>query len=107
MYFNDSDIKSDIYDHLEQLKAHSYPEDLLSELADSATPVYYNQIIQDWTEMPNEFTDSWQELYVSEDAGILARMQMDLYNYYQDRYSRIYQEILQDIEQTESEEVNA
>ena len=107
MLSSDSDIKSDIYDHIEQLKEKTYPEDLLNELADSAVPIYYSDIIQEWREMPNEFTDSWQEFGTDGTQGICTLMQMDLYNYYQDRYNRIYQEILQDIEQTESEEVNA
>ena len=105
MYFSDSDIKSDIYDHLEQLKDSAYPEDLISELADSATPVYYNQIISDWQEMPSEFNDSWQDLGTDGSAGIMTLMQMDLFNYYQDRYNRIYQEVMQDEEEKEEEEL--
>ena len=102
MYFNDSDIKQDIYDHLDQLKESAYPQDLISELADSATPVYYSDIIKDWQEMPSEFMDSWQDLGTDGSAMIMTLMQIDLFNYYHDRYTRIYQEVMQDQEELEN-----
>ncbi len=101
MYFSDSDIKQDIYDHLDQLKDSAYPEDLLNELADSATPVYYGEIIKDWQEMPSEFNDSWQDLGTDGSAGILTLMQMDLFNYYHDSYRRIFSEVMHDTEESE------
>jgi hypothetical protein len=103
MYFSDSDIKQDILDNLTQLNDSAYPEDIISELADSATPVYYNQILADWQEMPSEFNDSWQELGTDGSAGILTLMQIDLFNYYHDSYRRIFSEVLHDMEQEESE----
>jgi len=102
MRMNYSDIKSDIYDHLEQLKESAYPEDLLSELADSACPVYYNEILADWSEMPSEYNDAWQEIGASENATIFSLMSMDLYLYYQAQYSEIYAEIMHDQEELEN-----
>lgn len=102
-----SDIKQDIYDHLEDLKESAYPEDLLNELADSACPVYYNQIMKDWAEMPSEFNDSWQEIGAGENATIFSLMSMDLFLYYRNQYSEIYAEIMHDEEQRESELENA
>ena len=46
-------IKSEILDHLEQLKESPYPEDLLNELAESNTPIYYSGIVSEWQEMPS------------------------------------------------------
>lgn len=102
MYFSDSDIKQDIYDHLDQLKESAYLEALLNELADSALPVYYGDTIRDWQEMPSEFNDSWQDTLPNSDGGILTLMLADLLNYYQDRYHRIYQEVMQDQEELEN-----
>lgn len=98
----DSEIKRDIYDHLDQLKENAYPEDLLTELADSATPLYYGDIIQEWQEMPIEFNDSWQDLGVEENAPILRRMRIDLFLYYQDRYTEIHAEIMAEQEELEN-----
>jgi hypothetical protein len=100
MYFDNSDIKGDILDHWEQLQDRAYPEDLLSELAESACPVYYSDIIKDWQEMPNEFTDSWQEFAeATKETSIFTLMGWDLWNYYQDAYRRIFAEVSQDKEQ--------
>jgi hypothetical protein len=104
---NYSDIKSDIYDHLDQLKEKAHPEDLLTELADSACPIYYNDIISDWQEMPSEFNDSWQESGTSENATIFSLMSIDLFNYYYDQYTEIFAEVMEDQEQLESESENA
>lgn len=99
MNMNYSDIKQDIYDHLDQLKESAYPEDLITELADSAVPVYNHLIIRDWQEMPSEFNDSWQEHGVSNEDGIIRLMSADLFFYYLDQYNRIYTEIMQDEEE--------
>lgn len=106
MNMNYSDIKQDILDHWEQLQEKAYPEDLLRELADSACPVYYSDIIKDWQEMPNDFTDSWQDfIEPDKDTTIFSLMTADLYNYYEDAYFTIYAEIRHDKEQEESEEL--
>lgn len=102
-----SDIKQDIYDHLEELKESAYPEDLLNELADSACPVYYNQIMKDWAEMPSEFNDMCQEYGTTENSTIFSLMSADLFHYYRTQYSEIFAEIMHDEEQRESELENA
>ena len=105
---NRSDIKSDILDNWDYLSETNYPEDFLTELAESALPVYYHRILSDWTEMPNEYTDSWKEMAVIREDGavfmgdkqsIYNLMLMDLFNYYHDTYSEVYAEVRQDKEQ--------
>jgi hypothetical protein len=101
MRMNYTDIKSDILDHWDQLAENNYPEDLLRELADSACPVYYSDIIKDWQEMPSEYTDSWQEfIEATQDTTIFSLMSADLFNYYDSEYTRIFNEI------TEQKEAN-
>jgi hypothetical protein len=106
MYFNDSDIKSDILDHWEQLQDKAYPEDLISELAESACPVYYSDIIKDWQEMPSEFNDSWKHngIGTTEETTIFGLMGWDLYFYYEDAYQRMYAEIKEEKATLELEE---
>jgi hypothetical protein len=91
---NYTDIKSDILDHWDQLAENNYPEDLLTDLASSACPVYYSDVIKDWQEMPNEFTDSWQEFTeATQDSTIFNLMSADLFNYYDSEYQRVFAEI--------------
>jgi hypothetical protein len=113
MEMNKSDIKNDILENWDYLGETNYPEDLLSELAESALPVYYHRILSDWTEMPNEYTDSWKEMvaiqqdgavFMGDKQSIYNLMLMDLFNYYHDTYSEVYAEVRQDKEQ-ELEEV--
>jgi hypothetical protein len=100
MRMNYTDIKNDILEHWEQIDA-DYSDELLNQLADSALPIYYGDIISDWQQMPNEFTDSWQEFYEATGAdgkGITELMTIDLWNYYVAEYNRIYNEIIEEKE---------
>lgn len=113
MYFSDNAIKNDILDNWEWLKdaSESFIDDNLTQMADGAVPVYNGDIIKDWAEMPSEFDDSWQELSPNrEETTIVNLMRLDLYNYYQDAYRRIYQEVLAEelrlAEEAEEEEEN-
>lgn len=96
MRMNYSDIKQEIADNWEQFESNQYPEDLISEFADSATPIYYGEIIRDWQEMPSEFGEYWKEVYgetVPENVSITDLMSADLYNYYRHTYQRAYNEL--------------
>ena len=86
-------IRSEIIDHLEQLKETQYPEDLLTELADSNTPVYYSGIISEWQEMPSDYNDRWQELGTDGSASIMTLMQIDLCIYYQEQFLEVWEEV--------------
>ena len=100
-----NDIKNDIIDHWEQLSEMAHPEDLLTELADSACPVYYSGILKDWTEMPNAFTDSWQEsTEPTQNTTIFSLMLIDLFNYYNAEYAEIFDEVKDEKESEETEE---
>jgi hypothetical protein len=106
MRMNYSDIKSELLENWEQFESTTDPHGLLNQFADSACPIYYGEIISDWQEMPNEFTDSWQEFYEAtgvEGKGITALMSVDLWNYYVAEYTRIYDEILDEKESEPTE----
>ena len=89
-----SDIKKELIEQWEELNKSGYPDDLLTEMADSACPIYYGEIVKDWQEMPNEFTDNWQEfIEPTQGTTIFSLMSADLFNYYQSEYTRVYEEI--------------
>ena len=103
MRMNYTDIKQEILDNWAELEESAYPDDLLREMADSACPVYYSDIIKDWQEMPSEFNDQWQEFTeVSQDSTIFSLMTADLFNYYDTKYTEVYNDI-----KTTKEEENA
>jgi hypothetical protein len=97
MRFSFDEIKQELTDNWEQFESNQYPEDALGEFADSALPIYYNDILTDWQEMPSEFNDSWQEFGLpsskTEEITIFGLMTIDLYNYYQHQYSLAYREL--------------
>lgn len=100
-----SDIKKEIEENWDELEASSYPEDELREMANSASPIYYYEIIKDWQEMPNEFTDSWQEFIdPTTETTIFSLMSADLFCFYDSEYTRIYNEIKEEKEEKEEED---
>ena len=106
MYFTDTEIRRDLLENWQQLSESTYPFVPLGEWADNAVPVYYNQIISDWQEMPSEFDNAWQEIADSDwvaTASITALMAVDLSEYYQSRFAAIYQEIKEELEESELE----
>ena len=93
MRMNYTDIKKELTDNWEQFADNQYPDDLITDFADSAVPVYNNEVIQDWSEMPSEFDDSAQDFDIDPDATIMTRMSLDLFNYYRHQYQKAYNEL--------------
>jgi hypothetical protein len=93
MHFTRDEIKNDLLENWEQISSHAYPEDLLQEFSDGYVPIYYHEILKDWTEMPNDYTDRWQEIGSSPEDGIFKLMGWDLWFYYQELTVEIYNEI--------------
>jgi len=93
MYFSSSEIKQDLLDNYEEILGATYPEDDLQERADGYVPVYSNQIIKDWQEMPSEYNDAWLEYGEDGSKGIVRLMSVDLFVYYQAETLRIWEEI--------------
>jgi len=96
MRFTYDEIKKAIEEEWGELADDVYPEDRLEEMADGFVPIYDNEIISDWAEMPNEYTDNWKEQYegtLPPELGITALMATDLYSYYRATTLEIYQEL--------------
>ena len=77
-------------------------KDRSNEIVDGFLPIYNNEIIKEWQEMPGDYDDRGaQELGSAESNGIIGRMSLDLYLYYTDLFNEAVQEV------EESLEVNA
>lgn len=89
-------IKSELADSFDWLT-----EDNLYEFASGYVPVYTNEIIAEWTEMPNEYDNTWMEYTDGESfkRTITDLMSLDLHNYYRDLVQAAYEELVAENEQ--------
>lgn len=77
-------------------------KDRSGEFIDSWLPIYNNQIIQEWTLMPNDYTDRGSaELGVGGEVNIINLMSLDLYLYYSDLFNEAVQEVEEALEGAE------
>jgi hypothetical protein len=68
-------------------------KDRSGEFIDSWLPVYNNRIIEEWTLMPNDYTDRGSaELGVGGEVNIINLMSLDLYLYYSDLFAEAVEE---------------
>lgn len=97
--WNYEEIKNQVLESWEVLKDHNYPEDILDSLADSCVPVYQNDTIREWQEMPSEYDNIWQEQGLPSEKvseiTIIGLMKIDLYYFYSDQLATAYREILE------------
>lgn len=85
--------------NLDDIKDRSY------EYVDNYVPVYNNQVIEEWKNMPSEYDNrgSAELGYDAENLNIIQLMQSDLYLYYQDLVNSALDEIAEELEDTASE----
>ena len=77
-------------------------KDRSGEFIDSWLPVYNNRIIEEWTLMPNDYTDRGSaELGVGGEVNIINLMSLDLYLYYSDLFNEAVQEVEEVLEGAE------
>ncbi len=77
-------------------------KDRSGEFIDSWLPIYNNQIIQEWTLMPNDYTDRGSaELGVGGEINIINLMSLDLYLYYSDLFAEAVAEVEEALEGAE------
>lgn len=91
---NANDAMNIIADEFDNIKQSDDPDQYIAELADGLVPVYYNQILEEWTNMPDQYTDRWRELGDQAEAGIFKLMMIDLFIYYEDLLRDEYQNLL-------------
>ena len=98
---NYEDIKQEILEAWEDIDG--IDGRYMAEAVDSALPIYYSDIIEQWTKMPSEYSDRWQELCDGEGQTITGLMTMDLYFYLSDQYTRAYIEIQEEKEEADND----
>lgn len=77
-------------------------KDRSGEFIDSWLPVYNNRIIEEWTLMPNDYTDRGSaELGMGGEVNIINLMSLDLYLYYSDLFFEAVGEVEQALEGAE------
>jgi hypothetical protein len=77
-------------------------KDRSGEFIDSWLPVYNNRIIEEWTLMPNDYTDRGSaELGVGGEVNIINLMSLDLYLYYSDLFAEAVGEVEEALEGAE------
>lgn len=84
-------IQSD-YKHAETFDKLS---DYQSEIIDGIMPIYTSETIEEWREMPNDYTDSGQDTFGLPDdrITITGLMNLDLWNYYSDLVASVIWEL--------------
>jgi hypothetical protein len=76
-------------------------KDRSGEFIDSWLPIYNNRIIEEWTLMPNDYTDRGSaELGTGQEISIINLMTLDLYLYYSDLFAEAVQEVEDQLEQS-------
>lgn len=66
----------------DELKHRQITDDDIWELVDSSMPVYYSEILYQWTNLSPDFTDTWQEDFVmTKETNIYSLMAVDIFNH--------------------------
>jgi hypothetical protein len=94
---SDTDLWEKILYNLEEYsdsgEVPAYDSDFIIGFAESQLPIYYNEIIQEWTDLPAKYRDTWHDYGTEDNTTIYDLMTRDLYNYYETRTSKILDEI--------------
>jgi hypothetical protein len=73
--------------------------DRQGEFIDSYLPIYNNQIIEEWQNMPNEYDNRGSlELGLGQEINIINLMSLDLYLYYSDLFNEAVKEVEEALE---------
>jgi len=74
-------------------------KDRSGEFIDSYLPIYNNQIIEEWQNMPNEYDNRGSlELGLGQEINIINLMSLDLYLYYSDLFAEAVKEVEEALE---------
>jgi len=69
------------------------------EWIDGYLPIYNNNIIDEWKDMPSEYDNRGSaELGIPGDISIISLMQLDLYLYYSDVFFQVLDDIAEELE---------
>lgn len=86
----------DIKNMISNGEALSYFEDYSGEFIDGLLPIYYNEIIKEWQEMPSDYNDKGADV-LGTTGGIFNLMTADLYVYYSDIFAAALEEVKEEM----------
>jgi len=97
---SDTDLWEQILHNLEEYsdsgEIPAYDSDFIVGFADTQVPIYYNEIIQEWSDLPAEYRDTWQDTSIDHKTTIYNLMSIDLFNYYYEKTTEILDDIRQE-----------
>lgn len=82
-----------ILDDVPNILESKYPEDELQGLIDSDLPVYYAEILYQWSKMPSEYEQPLTHAVITNETNIYSLMSFDLFEYYSQTYGEALREI--------------
>ena len=84
MLWNTEEIRQMIIERKEEVTSSgAYLTDFTTGMTDNLLPIHYNDIINEWHNMPSEWDESGRDLCNAE-SKITDRMSADLFHYYLD-----------------------
>ncbi len=86
-------IKNDLIDRMSRGEDIESIADRIGEEVDSWLPVYNNDIITAWQNMPNDYDNMGAQELGATEYNIIKLMTLDLYLYYTDIISEIIEEL--------------
>ena len=94
------EIRTRILDDIDEITKADFVEDQIEELADSEIPIYYSEIIAEWTELSPDDSNQFGEVIIpDENTTIYSLMSADLWIYYRKTFLSVYNEILEEQEE--------
>lgn len=94
------EIKTRIFDEIDEITKANFVIDQIESLADSACPIYYNDIIAEWTELsPDDRNEFGEIMTPDKNTTIYDLMSAALWLYYKREFLSVYNEILDEQEQ--------
>jgi hypothetical protein len=95
------EVKEILLNDLPHLEEYEYEIEFVESLAQGEVPVYYGQIIEQWTQLTNNESNRFEEIGYEPngETTIYSLMEIDLYLYYKDLFLSVYNEILDEQEE--------
>lgn len=92
--YTEAEINKEIWLNREFILSQTHPSDSAHEYADSALPIYTQDIYLTWRDLPDEYSNKFHEITSELPERIEDLMISDIYLYYSMLYSGAVDEIV-------------
>jgi hypothetical protein len=94
------EIRTRILDDIDEITKADFVIDQIEELADSEVPIYYSDIIAEWTQLSPDDSNEFGEIMTpDQNTTIYDLMSVDLWIYYRKTFLSVYNDILDEQEE--------